>query len=87
MGWAAICAVASGVMVILLFVIYPNVHFSTESDLPSAAAAGVVFLVMLAIVLAMFAVLFMVSLYETSRHLENFDAYKKEVEDKWGPIE
>jgi len=85
-GWAVIFAIASGTMTILLFVLHPNLHF-VEPDPQLPPEIGVVVLFVLAIVFALLAVLFMISVYSVARHLENFDAYKKEVEAKWGPIE
>ena len=41
----------------------------------------------LAIVCALLALLLMVTLYETSRHLDRFDAYKAELEQQWGRID
>ena len=36
---------------------------------------------------ALLAVLMMVGLYQTSRHLDRFDDYKAELEQQWGPID
>jgi hypothetical protein len=85
-GWAAIFAVASGTTVILLFVLHPNFHF-VEPDPQLPPDIGVVFLFVMAILFALLSVIFMVSTYNVSRHLEHFDAYKKEMEDRWGPMD
>jgi len=87
LGCGVLCAVASGTTTILLFVLYPDIHFGIEPDPAIHSGIVIAILTLLAILFALFAVLFMVGLYETSRHLENFDAYKKEVEARWGPIE
>ena len=34
----------------------------------------------------MMAVLLLTGIYETARHLERFDDYKKEFEERWGPL-
>jgi hypothetical protein len=86
-GWAVILAVASCTMVILLFVLYPDIHVDLNPDSKLIPGAGVAILFLLAIVFALLAVAFMVSIYSVSRHLEHFDAYKKEMEERWGPMD
>ncbi len=79
-GWAVICAVASGTNIILIVIINPDIQYIAVPG-PSAI------LVILAIVFAFFAVIFMLSLYETSRQLERFDEYKADLERQWGPMD
>lgn len=40
-----------------------------------------------AIILVMMSVAFFAGIYETARQLERFDDYKKEFEQRWGPLE
>jgi hypothetical protein len=86
-GWSAICAVVSGTNTVLLFVLHPDIQFNFQPDPQLHPGLGIVILLALAIAFALFAVMFMVILYDVSRHLENFDAYKRELEDRWGPID
>jgi hypothetical protein len=78
-GSAVICAVASSTSIILIVLIYPNI--------PMPFAPLTLLLFVLAIVGALLAVLLMVGLYQTSRHLDRFDDYKAELEQQWGPID
>jgi hypothetical protein len=40
-----------------------------------------------AFVIAILSAVFLVGIYETARQLERFDDYKKEFEQRWGPID
>jgi hypothetical protein len=31
--------------------------------------------------------LLLIGIYETARHIERFDDYKTEIEQRWGPID
>jgi sensor histidine kinase YesM len=70
---AVICATVASTMVIIVFVISP--------EFPNA-----VLWLMIAFIFAMLSVAFLIGIYETARHLERFDDYKMEIEQKWGPI-
>jgi hypothetical protein len=72
---AVMCAQASTMLVILLLLY----------DLPSFEAKMTTGFV--AVICALFGALLMVSIYTTDRAVVNFDAYKKEFENRWGPIE
>jgi hypothetical protein len=78
-GWAVICAVASSTCIILISFMKPDVDL-----LPGPL--GTVLLVF-AVTFALFAVLLMMGIYETSRQLARFDDYKAELEQQWGPID
>ena len=79
-GSAVICAVASSTCIILIVLINP--------DIPMIPLTPVTLLLfVLAIGGALLAVLMMVGLYQTSRHLDHFDDYKAELEQQWGPID
>jgi hypothetical protein len=45
-----------------------------------------VILLLIAVLLALFAVGYLLSIYETARQLDRFDDYKKEFEERWGPL-
>lgn len=79
-GWAVIFAILSSSSVILIVLIKPNMKISSPDPLAVVLIAS-------AFVFALFAVLLMVGLYETSRQLDRFDAYKAELEQQWGPID
>jgi hypothetical protein len=78
-GSAVICAVASSTSIILIVLI------NTDIQIPVSPLTLLFFV--LAIGGALLAVLLMVGLYETSRHLDRFDDYKAELEQQWGPID
>jgi drug/metabolite transporter (DMT)-like permease len=73
-GWAAICAIASATATILVAVLNP------EPTNP------LIILVIVAVGFFVIAVLLILSVYFTERRLDNFDAYKAEIEKQWGPI-
>jgi hypothetical protein len=79
-GSAVICAVASSTSIILIVIIYPAIPMIPFTPLT-------LLLFLLAFGGALLAVLFMVGLYQTSRHLDRFDDYKAELEQQWGPID
>jgi hypothetical protein len=79
-GWAAICAVASSTCMVLIVIINPDVNLVPGPPSPA------LILLLLAVLFALFAVIFMLALYETSRQLDRFDDYKAEFEEQWGPI-
>jgi hypothetical protein len=76
---AVICAVASATSIILIVLTNP------DTMIPVIPLTFLRFF--LAIGGALLALLLMVGLYETSRHLDRFDAYKAELEQQWGPID
>jgi hypothetical protein len=45
-----------------------------------------VFSLLVALLLALLAVGFLAGIYEAARQLERFDDYKKEFEERWGPL-
>jgi hypothetical protein len=71
---AVLCAVASSTIVVVVVLISPSFE------------PGAVFL-LIALLLALLAVAFLAGIYETARQLERFDDYKKEFEDRWGPLD
>jgi hypothetical protein len=79
-GSAVILAVASSTCIILIVLINPDIPM-----IPFTPVTLLLFL--LAIGGALLAVLLMVGLYQTSRHLDRFDDYKAELEQQWGPID
>jgi hypothetical protein len=80
-GWTAICAVTSATATILVVLISPEPTNPPVITLPEAI------LIIIAVGFLAIAILLMLSLYITERRLDNFDAYKAEVEKQWGPIE
>jgi hypothetical protein len=74
-GWAAICAVVSATVTIVLVLINP------EPTNP------IIILLIIAVGSFVIAIMLMVSVYDTERKLENFDAYKAQTEQQWGPVE
>jgi hypothetical protein len=72
-GSAVLCAIASSTIIIGVLLISPSFEPTN------------VFLLM-AFTLALFAVGFLAVIYETARQLERFDDYKKEFEERWGPL-
>jgi hypothetical protein len=68
-----LCAVAASTILILSVLI----TFSVPVVVP----------ILIALVCALLAALFLVGIYETSRQIERFDAYKAELEKRWGHIE
>lgn len=69
-----ICAMATCTMIIAVLVISPTLETAT-------------ILLLGAFVLAILSALFLVVIYDTARHLERFDEYKKEFEQRWGPVD
>jgi uncharacterized Tic20 family protein len=78
-GWAAICAVASGIATILLVLVNPDMN-----GIPGVLA---MILLLLAVAFFVIALVLMVIPYDIQRKLENFDAYKAEFEKQWGVVE
>jgi hypothetical protein len=70
---AALLAVAASTVVIVVSIISP----SFENAVLSLG---------LACVIALMSVAFLAGIYETARQLERFDDYKKEFEERWGPL-
>jgi drug/metabolite transporter (DMT)-like permease len=73
-GWAAICAVASATATILVVLLNPG------------PTNPLIILVLIAVGFFVIAILLILSVYVTERRLDNFDAYKAEIEEQWGPI-
>jgi TRAP-type uncharacterized transport system fused permease subunit len=42
---------------------------------------------LLAAIAALMMLLLLIGIYETARHIERFDDYKTEIEQRWGPID
>jgi hypothetical protein len=78
-GWAVICAIASSTSTILVVM--------TNGDFDILLRPADAFLFLLAFTFALFAVVLMMAIYETSRQLARFDDYKAELERKWGTID
>ena len=76
---AVICAVASATSIIVIVLTNP------DTMIPLSPLTFLLFF--LAIGGALLALILMVALYETSRHLDRFDDYKAELEQQWGPID
>jgi hypothetical protein len=74
-AWAVICAIASATATILVVLLNP------EPTNP------LIILVLIAVGFFVIAILLVLIVYATERRLDNFDAYKAEVEEQWGPIE
>jgi Mg2+/citrate symporter len=71
---AIVCAIVASTIVIGILLISPEFHNAMIWSLTAFA-------------LSMLSALFLVSIYETARQLERFDDYKKEFEQRWGPID
>ena len=71
---AVLLAVAASTVVIVVFLISPSFEIAVFSF-------GV------ACVIALMSVGLLAGLYETARQLDRFDDYKKEFEDRWGPLD
>jgi hypothetical protein len=52
----------------------------------SPSLENAVFYLGLACVVALMSIGLLAGLYETARQLERFDDYKKEFEERWGPL-
>jgi hypothetical protein len=74
-AWAIICAIASATATILVVLVNP------EPTNP------LIILVLIAVGFFVIGILLVPIVYATERRLDNFDAYKAEVEEQWGPIE
>jgi hypothetical protein len=72
-GSAVLCAIASSTIVVVVVLISPSFE-------PGAIS------LLIALLLALLAVGFLAGIYETARQLERFDDYKKEFEERWGPL-
>ena len=81
-GWAIIFTIASATCTVLLVLINPDISYSPPGPLPPSAI-----LLVLAIGFAVFALILMANLFETSRQLARFDDYKAELERQWGPMD
>jgi membrane protein implicated in regulation of membrane protease activity len=68
---AVLCAVAASTIIIVVLLVSPEI---------------IVLWLVTAFMLALMSVFFLVALYETARQLERFDDYKKEFEERWGPL-
>jgi hypothetical protein len=68
-----LCAIASSTIMIAVLLTSPSFDWA-------------LILLFIALILAMFAVGFVASIYETARQLERFDDYKREFEERWGPL-
>ena len=65
--------------------VFFNILFNHIHDIPIGIDDAVVLLI--ATVAVLVAVLLLAGIYETARQLERFDDYKKEFEQRWGPID
>ena len=72
-GSAVLCAIASSTIIIGVLLISPSFE-------------PTMLFLLIALILALFAVGFLAGIYETARQLERFDDYKKEFEERWGPL-
>jgi hypothetical protein len=70
---AVLLAIAASTVVIVVLLISPSLE-------------NAVLYLGLACVVALMSVGLLVGLYETARQLERFDDYKKEFEERWGPL-
>jgi hypothetical protein len=70
---AVLLAIAASTVVIVVLVISPSLE-------------NAVFYLGLACVVALMSIGLLAGLYETARQLERFDDYKKEFEERWGPL-
>src|SRR5262245_60568285 len=68
-----VCAIASSTIIIAVLLTSPGFE-------------PALILLLVAFILAMFAVACVAGIYETARQLERFDDYKKEFEERWGPL-
>jgi hypothetical protein len=70
---AVLCAIASSTILVGVLLISPSVENTVLSLVVSFA-------------LALVAIVLLAGIYETARQLERFDDYKKEFEERWGPL-
>jgi hypothetical protein len=74
---ATMCAILAAVLLLMI-----SIH---SYELPISIEYLVVMLV--AIIAILFALIFLVAIYDTARQIERFDNYKAEFEKRWGPID
>jgi ABC-type transport system involved in cytochrome bd biosynthesis fused ATPase/permease subunit len=70
---AVLCAIASATIFIAVLLTSPSFD-------------PAMILLLIAFILALFAVACVAGIYETARQLERFDDYKREFEQRWGPL-
>jgi len=68
-----LCAIASSTIFIAVLLTSPSFDWVLIS-------------LLIAFILALFAVACVAGIYETARQLERFDDYKSEFEQRWGPL-
>jgi hypothetical protein len=73
------------VLCALLASVFLNIFFNHVHDIPIGIDDAVILLI--ATVAILFAAIFLTGIYQTGRQLERFDDYKKEFEQRWGPID
>jgi hypothetical protein len=78
-GWASVFAVASGAAAIAIFLKFP-----APSEIPDL---GELALLLIAIGCFVSAIVLLLVMYDTERKLENFAAYKSDMEKQWGVLE
>jgi MFS family permease len=74
LGLSVLSAIAASTILISTFIFAPvgNLLF---------------LLLVLAFALAFMSVIFLAAMYETSRRIDQFDRYKAEIEEQWGPLD
>jgi hypothetical protein len=72
-GTAALFGIASSMIVTVVLFSSPSFELTVLS-------------LLVALILAMLAVASLAGIYETARQLERFDDYKREFEERWGPL-
>lgn len=70
---AVLCAIASSTIFIAVLLISPSFE-------------PAMILLLIAFIFTLFAVACVAGIYETARQLERFDDYKREFEQRWGPL-
>jgi hypothetical protein len=75
----------SSVLSALLASVLLNIFFTHVHDIPVGIDDAVILLLATGAILV--SVLLLAGIYETARQLERFDEYKKEFEERWGPID
>jgi hypothetical protein len=72
--WAVVCAIIGSTLLLLALLVH------TETPFPFLT------LTLLALFFLLLTIGILMGLYETSRRLDNFDAYKAEFEAQWGSV-
>jgi hypothetical protein len=76
---------AGSVLSGLLASVFFNIFFNHVHDVPIGIDDAIILL--LATLAVLVAALLLAGIYETARQLERFEDYKKEFEQRWGPID